>query len=58
MKHALGGLVLLALWMVLAFVLDLRTGWVHVPLGGAVALFTAAVVVSDDRASPDKPPRS
>lgn len=37
-------LVLLAAWLLLAFVLAVPTGWVHVPLAAAVILLVRRVV--------------
>ena len=37
----------LALWIVLTFVMDLRTGWTHLPLVAAVLLGVRAIVAGD-----------
>ncbi len=40
-------LACLALWIVLTFVMDLRTGWTHVALVAAVLLAVRAIVAGD-----------
>jgi hypothetical protein len=49
----LGVLVCLGLWIVLTFVMDLRTGWTHLALVAAVLLAVRAIVAGDaQRAGP------
>lgn len=43
----LGVVACLALWIVLTFVMDLRTGWTHVALVAAVLLAVRAIVAGD-----------
>lgn len=43
----LGVVACLALWIVLTFVMDLRTGWTHVVLVAAVLLAVRAIVAGD-----------
>jgi uncharacterized membrane protein (DUF485 family) len=38
----------LAAWIVLAFVVAIPSGWVHVPLVGAVLLVVRAIVAADE----------
>jgi len=47
-----------ALWIVLAFVLALPTGWVHVPLVFGVLLVVRAIVAADAERFPDDAPRT
>jgi uncharacterized membrane protein len=39
----------LVLWIVLAFVLSLPTGWVHVPLAAGIVLLAMGIVTADTR---------
>jgi uncharacterized membrane protein len=48
---ALLAVVCLAAWIVLAFVLALPSGWVHVPLAAGVLLIVRAIVAADDERS-------
>jgi hypothetical protein len=41
--------VLIVGWAVLAFGVQLRNGWVHVPLGVGVVFLARAIVVGDER---------
>ena len=43
----------LALWIVLTFVLDLRSGWTHLPLVAGV-LFTVGTIVAVDETRGDR----
>jgi len=38
----------LAVWIVLAFVVAIPSGWVHVPLVAAVLLVVRAIVAADE----------
>jgi 1,4-dihydroxy-2-naphthoate octaprenyltransferase len=51
----LAGLALLALWIVLAFVLAIPSGWVHVPL--ALGVTCIAVAIIETPPPQDHPPR-
>jgi len=42
-----GVLACLAIWIVLTFAMDLRTGWTHVALVAAVLLAVRAIVAGD-----------
>jgi hypothetical protein len=42
----IGALACAALWIVLAFVAAIPSGWVHVPLVAAVILLARAIVTS------------
>jgi hypothetical protein len=44
---ALGGLACIALWVVLAFVLAIPSGWVHLPLAVGVVLMATAIVLTE-----------
>ncbi|MCH7874769.1 MAG: hypothetical protein IH965_05670 [Gemmatimonadetes bacterium] len=39
----------LVLWVVLTFLMDLRSGWTHLPLAVAVVLIVIGIVESDER---------
>ncbi|MFQ6045295.1 MAG: hypothetical protein ACE5PT_02915 [Gemmatimonadales bacterium] len=41
---AVGAIVCLALWVALAFVVAIPSGWVHVPLAAGVILIVVAIV--------------
>ncbi len=45
----LGSVALLFVWALLAFALQIRSGWVHVPLAAAVALIVVAIVLAPDK---------
>jgi hypothetical protein len=45
---ALGAVACLALWVVLAFVMAVPSGWVHVPLALATVLIAVAIVRGDE----------
>ena len=38
------GLVLLAIWVVLAFVMAIPSGWVHVPLALGISVIAIAII--------------
>ncbi len=38
-----------AVWIVLTFVMDLRSGWTHVPFVAAVLLVVGGIVSADER---------
>ena len=42
--YALAGMICLVLWVLLAFVLAIPSGWVHVPLALGCVLLARAVV--------------
>jgi 1,4-dihydroxy-2-naphthoate octaprenyltransferase len=44
---ALGGLACIALWAVLAFVLAIPSGWVHLPLAIGVVLMATAIILTE-----------
>jgi uncharacterized membrane protein len=44
----LSAVVCLAAWILLAFVLALPSGWVHVPLVAGVLLVVRAIVFADE----------
>jgi hypothetical protein len=46
MLELLGGLALLAFWIVLQFVVQSTTGWIHVALAAGVILVIRGIVVS------------
>ena len=48
------GVLLIALWIVLAFVIAIPSGWVHVPL--AVGVTGIAVAIIETPPAHDKPP--
>ena len=39
----------LVLWIVLTFLMDLRSGWTHLPLAVGVVLIVIGIVESDER---------
>ena len=39
----------LVLWVVLTFLMDLRSGWTHLPLAVSVLLIVIGIVESDER---------
>lgn len=43
----LGGFGLLVLWVVLALVIALPTGWVHLPLAAGAVLIARGIVLAD-----------
>jgi len=43
-QYAVGGVVCLLLWVLLAFVFAIPSGWVHVPLAAGCVLLARAVV--------------
>jgi len=43
---ALGAVALVTLWIVLAFVVAIPSGWVHVPLAAGTVLVCLAIVES------------
>jgi hypothetical protein len=43
-QYAIGGAVLLVLWVLLAFVFAIPSGWVHAPLALGCVLLARAVV--------------
>ncbi len=47
----MGALFMLLLWVVLAFVLQFESGWVHVPLALCAVLLARAIILSDDTSS-------
>ena len=42
---------MLLLWVLLAFVLQFASGWVHVPLALAAVLLARAIILSEDTSS-------
>jgi uncharacterized membrane protein len=46
MMEFVAGLALLALWIVLQFVVQATTGWIHVALAAGVILVIRGIVVS------------
>ena len=50
----LGSVALLFVWALLAFALQIRSGWVHVPLAIAVALAVVAIVLSPEKPASDE----
>ena len=46
----LGGIAGLGLWIVLAFVLALPSGWVHLPLALGVCLIALAIIRTEPAA--------
>ena len=48
----LGVALCLALWIILTFVMDLRTGWTHVALVAAVLLAVRVIVAADAERAP------
>ncbi len=49
MKFLLIGLVLIILWVIGAFVVNIATGWVHAPLAVGSVLIAIGIVVSGER---------
>ncbi len=49
MKFLLIGLVLILLWVIGAFVVNIATGWVHAPLAVGTVLIAIGIVVSGER---------
>jgi hypothetical protein len=45
----LGAVAMVIVWIVLAFVLQLPTGWVHVPYVAAVLLFARRILLGAPR---------
>ncbi len=39
----------LVLWVILTFLMDLRSGWTHLPLAVGVLLIVIGIVESDER---------
>lgn len=44
----------LVLWVVLTFLMDLRSGWTHLPLAVGVMLTVIGIVESDERRGRDR----
>ena len=44
----------LVLWVVLTFLMDLRSGWTHVPLAVGVMLIVIGIMESDERRGRDR----
>jgi hypothetical protein len=42
-----GGVLLLAVWVVLAFVLAIPAGWVHLALALGVSLLASAIILTE-----------
>ncbi len=49
MKFLLIGFVLIILWVIGAFVINITTGWVHAPLAAGTILIAVGIVVSGER---------
>ncbi|UCG87064.1 MAG: hypothetical protein JSW71_00515 [Gemmatimonadota bacterium] len=43
-RYLIGSILMAALWILLALIVAIPTGWVHVPLVAAVLLIVRAVV--------------
>ena len=54
----LGGLAFVALWVVLAFVLAIPSGWVHLPLAVGVVLIATSIIVTEPADRAPAPPTS
>ncbi len=54
MKFLLIGLVLIILWVIGTFVVNIATGWVHVPLAVGTVLIAIGIVVSGEQAGSGK----
>jgi uncharacterized membrane protein len=54
----IGGLVLVALWIVLAFVLKLPSGWVHAPLAAGAVLIGMGIADSSSLTLPSGGPKT
>ena len=46
----IGGVVLLALWVLLAFVLAIPAGWVHLALAVGICLLAVAITLTEPAA--------
>ncbi len=44
----------LGLWVVLTFLMDLRSGWTHLPLAVGVLLIVIGIVERDERRGHDR----
>ncbi|MDH3496284.1 MAG: hypothetical protein OER21_05950 [Gemmatimonadota bacterium] len=53
---ALAAIVCLAVWIVLAFVLAVPSGWVHLPLAVAALVIVRAIVAADAERAGDRAP--
>ncbi len=51
MKFLLIGLVLIILWVIGTFVVNIATGWVHVPLAVGSILVAIGIVVTGENGS-------
>ncbi len=49
MKFLLIGFVLIILWIIGAFVINITTGWVHAPLAVGTVLIAIGIVVSGEQ---------
>ena len=49
MKFLLTGLVLIILWVIATFVVNIATGWVHAPLAVGTVLIAIGIVVSGEQ---------
>lgn len=47
MAAAIAAVICLAVWVILAFVTAIPSGWVHIPLAAGVILIVVAIVRSD-----------
>lgn len=54
MKLVTTGTLSLVVWAFLAFVVDIPSGLVHVPLAIGVVLLTAAIILGDSRSEPSE----
>ena len=44
MKYTILGVACVVMWIIVAFVIPLRSGWAHVPLGVGVVLIAMGIV--------------
>jgi hypothetical protein len=51
LRSLIGAVACLGLWILLAFVLALPSGWVHLPLAAGAVLLAKAIVEAGARAS-------
>ncbi len=49
MKYTILGVACVVMWIIVAFVIPLRSGWAHVPLGVGVVLIGMGIVISSEK---------
>jgi hypothetical protein len=49
MKYTILGAACVVIWIIAAFVIPLRSGWAHVPLGVGVVLIGVGIVIGSEK---------